>query len=215
LLQNKHQRELPLEFNGSDIRFSEVLVEHFLADFTREGDIVFDPFAGFGTTVHVAESMNRIGFGVEVDRAKCEYAWSILNRPNNLIHGVVRRLVSFALPHFNFSLTSPPYMGNRVNGALCTQNPLAGNSEEGGDYQRYLQDLQEIYRQMADMMMPESHLAIEVSNLKHANGITTLAWDIAAAMSEIFRFEGEIVVGWQDGYGYGYDHSYCLIFKKP
>jgi DNA modification methylase len=80
LLQNKHQRELPLEFNGSDIRFSEVLVEHFLADFTREGDIVFDPFAGFGTTVHVAESMNRIGFGVEVDRAKSKpteqsYSW--------------------------------------------------------------------------------------------------------------------------------------------
>jgi hypothetical protein len=43
--------------------------------------------------------------------------------------------------------------------------------------------------------------------------VTPLAWDVAAAVSQVLRFEGEIVVCW-DHYGYGYDHSYCLVFSR-
>ena len=46
------------------------------------------------------------------------------------------------------------------------------------------------------------------------DGLTTLAWDIAKAVSQVLRFEGEIVVGWNTC-GFGYDHSYCLVFAKP
>jgi len=52
--------------------------------------------------------------------------------------------------------------------------------------------------------------------------VTPLAWDIAKEVSKIFHFEGEIVVGWKTkgvskgkgNYGYGYDHSYCLVFRN-
>ena len=70
-------------------------------------------------------------------------------------------------------------------------------------------------------MKENSHIVIEVSNLKRKR-VTTLAWDIAKKISEILVFEGELVVGWKSdtpqndngSYGYGYDHSYCLIYKK-
>ena len=68
-----------------------------------------------------------------------------------------------------------------------------------------------------------SHLqfSIEVANLKR-NGITTLAWDVGKEISKIFQFQGEIIVGRENevnlcengNYGFGYDHSYCLVFKK-
>ena len=28
-----------------------------------------------------------------------------------------------------------------------------------------------------------------------------------------FHFDGETVIGWEE-YGYGYNHSYCLVFSK-
>ena len=39
------------------------------------------------------------------------------------------------------------------------------------------------------------------------------AWDMAEAVSQVLKFEGEIVVCW-DEYGSGYEHSYCLLFTR-
>ena len=41
----------------------------------------------------------------------------------------------------------------------------------------------------------------------------TLAWDIAREISKALHFEGEVIIDWNH-YGYGYTHSYCLIFRK-
>ena len=66
---------------------------------------------------------------------------------------------------------------------------------------------------MKEKLKPNGRVVIEVSNLKKHGIVTTLAWDIGKVVSDIFPFEGEIVVGW-DRYGYGYDHSYCLVFRS-
>lgn len=46
--------------------FPEELVEHILANFTKEKDIVYDPFMGTGTTAIVAKKMNRNFIGSEL-----------------------------------------------------------------------------------------------------------------------------------------------------
>ena len=53
-LSNIQSTELPRQFQNDDVRFSEQLVEYFLEHFTQMGDVVFDPFASFGTTLLVA-----------------------------------------------------------------------------------------------------------------------------------------------------------------
>jgi hypothetical protein len=49
-----------------DVHFTEALAESVIADATVEGDLVLDPFAGYGTTLAVAERMGRGWSGVEL-----------------------------------------------------------------------------------------------------------------------------------------------------
>lgn len=46
--------------------FPEGLPEWFIKLFTKEGDVVLDPFMGSGTTIFVAERMNRNSIGIEI-----------------------------------------------------------------------------------------------------------------------------------------------------
>jgi DNA modification methylase len=44
------------------------LIADAMRDCSRRGDIVLDPFIGFGTTIMVAERVGRRAFGIEIDR---------------------------------------------------------------------------------------------------------------------------------------------------
>ena len=61
-------------------------------------------------------------------------------------------------------------------------------------------------------MKPTGKVVLEVANLKPEKKVTTLAWDVGQELSKVLRFEGEVIVCW-DQCGYGYDHSYCLVFS--
>ena len=72
-LNNVKSSQLPKEFANEDVRFTDGLVTHFIEKYTSEGDVVFDPFAGFGTTLIVAEAMNRVACGIEIIPERVEY----------------------------------------------------------------------------------------------------------------------------------------------
>ena len=57
------------------------LVEKALLLYTKPSDLVLDPFAGSGTTLEVAEQLNRNSVGIEIDPKYCEI---IRKRMNNL-----------------------------------------------------------------------------------------------------------------------------------
>lgn len=211
LLSNRKRRKLPSRFRDDDVRYTEALVEHFLTQFTRRGAKVLDPFAGFGTTMLVAERMGRQAFGVEYDPQRTAYIKSLMRRPERVIQGDSRKIDLYEWPKFDFCMTSPPY-------TACgeTENPFTSYSTRGRGYKNYLRDLSRIYRRIARLMKPRSPLVVEIANIKSRDSskpVTTLAWDVAAVLSEILDFQGEIVIGWKGGYAYGFDHSYCLVFR--
>ena len=62
---------------GHPAAFPANIPEFFIKLLSDEGDIVFDPFAGVGTTVSVAWRLGRVGVGMEVD---AEYYKRAVNR---------------------------------------------------------------------------------------------------------------------------------------
>jgi hypothetical protein len=132
----------------------------------------------------------------------------LLAHPEHLIHGDSRKLAEYDLPPIDLCLTSPPYTNQSD-----TENPFVDYRQKGFDYPSYLREMGSIFSRVIQKMNPSAHLVIEASNLKKAGEVTTLAWDIARQVSQNLHFEGETVLCW-DEYGYGYNHSYCLVFSK-
>jgi DNA modification methylase len=207
---NKHEKDLPEEFRQDDVRYSEEFVEHFLRQYTKPNDVVFDPFMGFGTTVLVAERLGRIGYGIEYDEKRCAYVKSQMKHPERAITGDSLRLSEYYVPNFDLCFTSPPYMGHHHK-----ENPFTAYSTEGNGYEGYLNDIGKIFSQVNAKLNPLGRVIVEVSNLKHEDAQPTpLAWDIARVLSQALVFNGEYVINWVPTYNYGYDHSYALVFKK-
>ena len=53
-------------------------MEKILENFSKEEDIIYDPFMGTGTTAIVAKKMNRYYIGSEISSEYCELANSKL-----------------------------------------------------------------------------------------------------------------------------------------
>lgn len=192
----------------ANVRFPKEFAEKFICEYTNEGDVVFDPFAGFGTTLFVAQKLGRIGLGIEWDQKKFEYINEKLNPPSAVIHGDSRRLDEYDIPSIDFSLTSPPFMRS------FDQNPL--NNDEG-DYQEYLSDIQSVYVEVKALMKLEAVAVVEVQNtFEKGYPMTTLAWDVAREISKVLYLERDVIYCFQEGdlESEKTNHSYCLIFKN-
>ena len=199
---------LPSRFRHDDVRAADSLIEYCVKKFTEPGQVVFDPFAGYGTTLLIAEELGRQGYGIEYSKPKANYVHGLLVHPERLIHGDSRHFTTYDFPPIDLCLTSPPYTNQSD-----TENPFVDYRQKGFDYPSYLQEMGKIFSQIAARMNPSAYLVIEASNLKKNGEVTTLAWDIAREVSRMFNFEGETIICW-DEYGYGYNHSYCLVFSK-
>jgi DNA modification methylase len=88
------------------------LVESHIKIFTKEGQTVFDPFLGVGTTSQAAESLNRKSIGIELNPQFAKLAKKDIKNKNNhiVICDDVRNLKNHIEPNsIDFQITSPPY----------------------------------------------------------------------------------------------------------
>lgn len=203
---NPHRSDRPAEF-GFDPTFSGEMVQAFLAEYTAPGDVVLDPFAGFGTTLFEAERMGRIPVGLEILPDRVQLIADQLEDPTAIRLGDVRRLDAIDLPMADFCISSPPYM-TRID---HDEDPLSGYRDGEGDYPRYLAQLQEIYAAVAQRCMPDARIVVNVANLRiHA---TNLAWDVGTALSQVLTFDHEVVLDWDTPPDW-LTQDYCLVFTR-
>lgn len=217
-----YERETALqeEFDADAgaVRMPPGLARRLLEEYTAPGDRVLDPFAGFGTTLAVAEELNRDAWGVEFEADRAAYVRDRVANPDHVHHGSAESLPD-GLPTVDCVLTSPPFMHE-----VDDRNPLRNYAGES-DYPTYLDDLRGVFAGVADHLREDGCLLVEASNMKFEERVTTLAWDLADALRElpVLRFAGEHVVAWEGAsggpegpgvYGFGYDHSYVLVFER-
>ena len=113
-----------------DVHFTEALAESVVVDTTEPGDVVLDPFAGYGTTRAGAARLGRAAVGVELlpehaelARSRCPDAIVVEGDARcltDLLVGVLDRPVDLVL-------TSPPYM----TAVGHPENPLTGYATDG------------------------------------------------------------------------------------
>jgi|GEM_PF-454371 len=211
-----HWDEFPEQ--GQDFCTPHALVERFLEAYTEPGERVLDIFAGFGTTLSVADRLDRIPFGIEYEPDRVEMIREHISHPANIRQGDALELEPSWFPDVDCCFTSPPFMERRDE-----RNPFR-NYQGQSTYDDYLEDIESAFTNLDTVLAPGGHVIIDIANMKHRGRVTTLAWDVADRVSNVFDFEGETVVTWtpdhgdsdteESGYGYGYDHSYCLTFRK-
>ena len=189
-----------LPYESAGVVYSEQLVERVLNDFTNRGDLVFDPFAGFGTTLMVARRMGRPSIGIELlperaafIRARLESVVDPGSRPvasTSVIEHDSLDLAHVELPPIDFSLSSPPYMTQNDH----PENPLDGYRSLGGDYERYLEDLARVYEQVSQLLVPDGVMVINVATLVVDGHETPLANDLYDALSNVLTMDEVIEV---------------------
>lgn len=216
-LPYRHEHDLPEGDGDSEVRMPESFVEHFLRAFTDPGDRVFDPFVGYGTVPRVAERLDRAGYGVEYEPERVASTRERTDDPDRVWQGDVRDVDLSWVPACDCCLTSPPFMRQTAD-----HDPFQNYAGES-TYAEYLDHLETTFERVAEVLAPGGHVLVDVVNLKHDGQVTPLAWDVADRVSNVFHFEGEVVVTWErpgaepedDRLGYGYDHSYCHVFRGP
>jgi DNA modification methylase len=201
-----------------DVHFTEALVASVVEDATSPGDLVLDPFAGYGTTLAVATRLGRAAVGVELLAEHAELARQRApdalvaegdaRRLGDLLRGVVDRPVDLVL-------TSPPYM----TAVGHPENPLTGYATEDGHYPTYLYEMSAVFAQVATLLRPGGRAVVNVANLANREredidqSVTPLAWDLGRAISAHLEFQGETFLCW-DRHPPGHAGDYLLWFGK-
>ncbi|MFW9882678.1 MAG: DNA methyltransferase [Candidatus Thorarchaeota archaeon] len=210
LYKREHQTEIPEKFKEYDTRGFEEVIKLFIEEYSKAGDTVLDIFAGLGTNLIMAENLGRIPYGIEILEEKYQYIVSKIKNKENIIHGDARKLGEYKFPPIDLVYTSPTFMSKYES-----RDPF-NNFKTRGNYTKYLKDIKRIFSDLKNLLKPKSYIIVDVANLK-TNGITTLAWDIGRELSDIFYFEGEIILAYEeprDKESFGYDHSYTLVFSR-
>ena len=196
---------------ADDIHFTEALAASVIGYASQPGDVVLDPFAGYGTTVTVAERMDRRAIGIELVPEHLEIARRRTTGAARLILGDARQLSRLVDEPIDLVLTSPPYMA----GTNHPQNPLAGYATEDGDYAVYLAELGSIFGHVATLLRPGGRLAVNVANVIGSDGsVTPLASDMATVIDEHIPLLGVTTLQWDEPPA-GLDGDYLLWFARP
>lgn len=195
-----------------DVHFTEALAASVIEDTTRSGDLVLDPFAGYGTTLAVAARLGRTAVGVEL---LAEHARLSRHRAPSavVVEGDARHLGSLLAGTLerpvDLVLTSPPYM----TAVGHPENALTGYTTDDGHYPTYLRQMSDVFAQVAALLRSGGHAVVNVANLATGDVVTPLAWDLGRVVSEHLTFRGETFLCW-DRHPPGHAGDYLLWFGK-
>lgn len=211
--------ELPQGVKYPHLAVPEAVVQAYVQRFSRPGDVVFDPFAGYGSTLTSALALGRQACGVELDPERLTYARQRLDGRAVLHQADSRRLDDLDLPWYQLCLTGPPFF---CSPELMQQDiPCLAPT-----YDDYLDELADIFRQVARRLLPGGRVVALFANMRvprgflypgSAPGTLPLAWDAARAIGRCLDFLGEEIWCIERGPGhspFAGRHGYFLLFGK-
>lgn len=191
-------------------KYPETLIELFISEFTKPGDLVFDPMSGTGSSQLAALKLERKAFGFELmpefasianKRIKSAHSGSLFDDvvidDDLIITADATAEESYRLKpsDFDYVVTSPPYWSmlrntgsenqkNRRDKDLKTHysedDRDLGNIE---DYDEFIDALVEMYDLIGRNMNKNSYITIVVKNIKRNHSVYPLAWDLVLKLA--------------------------------
>ncbi|MEJ1170248.1 DNA methyltransferase [Variovorax sp. CCNWLW235] len=205
---------------GRDCGWVEQMLP-FVRRFSRPGDTVFDPFAGFGTTLLAARLEDRLASGCEIDASRIDLIRERLARHGlahgtTLLHASCDALEDSALPPFDLCLTSVPYFGCRWTGAQA-----ASQLYQSQNYAQHLDGLRNVFHRVRTGLRDGGACIAMVENIRLGERVLPLAFDLARILGSLFAMEEERVLVYpHEGHDSESDahtdrrHEYALVFRK-
>lgn len=179
-----------------DVHMVPAIVDHVIERLSNPGDFVFDPFAGFGTTLDRAVRLGRRAAGVELLPERVEHiqrrvpeAWVAVADARDL--GPVLRLFE---GNVDLIVSSPPYMTVTHHDA----DPLTAYEKSDGDYVRYLDELGVVAEQCARLLAPGGYLVWNVADILHEGDRTPLIDDCARVLDAHLTRESIVSIEWDE-----------------
>lgn len=111
---------------------------------------VLDPFARYGTTLLVAERLDREAVDVELLPRRAELIRGRLAGRAEVVTGDARQLTALMAGPVDLCLTSPPYMTATGH----PDNALTAYQTRDGDYPTYLAQLGDIFGRSPSCCVP-------------------------------------------------------------
>ena len=225
--------------------FPQMLAERLIDTFLRpEGELVFDPFAGSGTTLLAAQAKNVRGVGLELSPDYVELAEARLSQQSDLgeaspdpkIHRLSAENMEDVLEKdsVDLCLTSPPYWNilNQRRSADFKETRHYGNLD--GDlgtieeYHDFLDALCNLFKKVYRVLKPTCFCCIVVMDLRKKNRFFPLHSDLATRLQQVgYKYDDLIIWNRQAEYNnlrpLGYPsvfrinkvHEYILVMQKP
>lgn len=190
------------------------VVDHVIERCTAPGDVVLDPFAGFGTTLSRAVALGRRACGVELLPERVDHIRRHVPDAH-VVEGDARELLRLVsahdLPHpVDLVLTSPPYMTVTDEDA----DPLTAYEQSDGDYDRYLRELGLVAAQCARLVRPGGFVVWNVADIRDRGHTTRLIDDCSRALETHLSWMGTTHIVWDD-YPHDLVADALLVFHRP
>lgn len=225
--------------------FPQMLAERLIDTFLQpEGELVFDPFAGSGTTMLAAQAKNVRGVGLELSPEFVEISrtrisqWSEKNDCdfNSEIHRLQAANMEEVLAEESVDLciTSPPYWNilnqRRTADFKKTRHygNLTGDLGTIEDYTEFLSVLCDVFEKVYRILKPSCFCCIVVMDLRKKSLFYPLHSDLATRLQKIgYKWDDLVVWNRQADYNnlrpLGYPsvfrinkvHEYILLMQKP
>ncbi|MGF3055489.1 DNA methyltransferase [Microbacterium sp. YY-01] len=182
---------------GADesVHMLQSVVDEVIHACSPVGGVVFDPFAGFGTTLARAVALGRRALGIELLPERVEYIAARVPQAR-VVEGDARELLRLInnVPDAGIDLVlcSPPYMTATHHEA----DPLMAYETDGGDYDRYLAELGLVAAQCARAVKPGGYVVWNVADIHHMNHTTRLIQACHDVLSRHLTAVGTVEINW-------------------